>query len=255
MNATPTPSPAASGTGVIFASSGDLLAGLWLVLGFGLFAILIVIIFILLAQNRYFRAVEYLARRGMTSSPGQTQATISGGTDSGLAPPPEITITGPKFLIVGEPSEYAAKAGDDPAPVTWSVQGMDEAKIDPATASASVKVTPSESGPFAIVATTDDGRRAMLPVMAEKPVIAATVLGYVGAGWGSIVVAIIVAAIVGALGIATVLDGQAIAGLYGALIGYLFGVQLQSGGGTSGAQTGSGGVAGGTAGTGGSSQG
>jgi hypothetical protein len=73
-----------------------------------------------------------------------------------------------------------------------------------------------------------------------------TALPFIGPGWGSIVVSVVIAVVVAALGLASVLDGQAIAGLYGALVGYLFGMRTAAGGGTSGAATNSG--AGGAAG-------
>jgi hypothetical protein len=234
VTATPIASPSASGaTGAAFSDPAQLLAGLGVVLAFGLLAILVVVIFILEAQGRYFQAVERLARRGIVTSPGQTEATIKAGARTQLnaaGQPADITVAGPKYLTVGEPAEYTAKAEGKLTRVTWSTQGADKKpKLEPTTASERVKVTPTESGPFAILATVQAGA-AYLAVTAEKPSTAATVLGYVGAGWGSIVVSIVVAAVVAALGIAGVLDGQAIAGIYGALVGYLFGFQLRSAG-------------------------
>jgi hypothetical protein len=212
------------------------------VLAFGLLAIVVVVIFILLAQGRYFRAVEHLARRGMVTSPGRTEATISGGASpqlTGTGQPADITVAGPKFLTVGEPAEFTATADGKPVKVTWTTQGADKKpKQEPTTVSERVKLTPSEPGPFAVIAKVTAGT-AYLAVTAEKPSTTATVLGYVGAGWGSIVISIVVAAVVAALGIAGVLDGQAIAGIYGALVGYLFGFQMRSAAGTAGEGTGS----------------
>ena len=215
-------------------------------LGFGLFAILVVIIFILLAQRRYFRAVEYLAGRGMNSIPGKTEATIpSGQGGTGESIDEGIVIAGPDTLTVGRSGEYSATMAGRATPVTWTVDPPDRANFDPTSPTGTVKVTPSAAGPLKIIANADVGNA--LCVTAEKPAEpAASVLGYVGSGWGSIVVAILVAAVVGALGIAKVLDGQAIAGLYGALLGYLFGVQAHGDGGASGGQADQTGGTGGT---------
>jgi hypothetical protein len=236
MNASPTASPITHEMpGASFSDPTQLLLGVGVVLGFGLIAIAIVAIFILLAQGRYFDAVESLARRGMSTSPGQTQATIGGLTARGGAAAPDIKVAGPQFLRVGEPVEYTATQNGRSVSVAWEVQGTDTVTVEPPTGDR-VRVTASEPGPFALVAkvASRPEQPAILVVTAEKSGNAATVLGYVGAGWGAIVVSIVVAAIVAALGIAGVLDGQAIAGIYGALIGYLFGYQLRSAGTSSG---------------------
>lgn len=246
MSASPAASPAASSTpGAIFANPEQLLSGIWLMLGFGLLAIAVVVIFILLAQRRYFQAVEYLARRGMISSPGKTEATITGlhgALDT------SIVLAGPEILTIGQAGEYSAKTAGQPTAVTWTVDPPDRAKVDPTTAADSVKVTASTAGPLKITGTAGSQGSADLHVAAQKaPESVASVLGYIGSGWGSVVVAILVAAVVGALGLAKVLDGQAVAGLFGSLLGYLFGVVTRASGGASG----QGGQAGGTGGTGG----
>jgi hypothetical protein len=231
MTPSPTASPAESG-GAIFANPEQLLAGLWLLLGFGLFAILAVIIFILLAQNRYFRAVEVLARQGMRSTPGESSATIgpiAGQGPTELMPADAIEITGPNALTVGKPGFYVAKKGPNPAPVTWSVDPAEGTKLEPAGQTAAVQITITKAGPTKVIGTSD-GDSGTLAVDVQEPADAgSTVLGYIGAGWGSVVVSILVAAVVGALALANVLDGQAVAGLYGALLGYLFGVQVRAG--------------------------
>ena len=234
MTATPVPSPAASGTsGAVFSDPSQLLTGLGIVLAFGLLAMVIVLAFILLAQDRQFDTVEFLARRGLPSTSRDISATIPAvAAKTGAAAQPEVKITGPDRIIVGEPADYAAAEQDGKkAPVFWSVAPSDTAKVEPTTAAAQVKVTVSKPGPVAILAARAKGEApVVLAVTAEKAASSMTVLGAIGAGWGSIVVSIAVAAVVAALGIAGVLDGQAIAGIYGALIGYLFGFQLQSSG-------------------------
>jgi hypothetical protein len=233
VTATPVPSPVASGaSGAVFADADKLLTGLGLMLVFGLLAMVVVLTFIYFAKDLEFDTVKFLARRGMASTPRDISATIPAVAPSRTAQgQPQINVTGPDRMVVGEPAAYsAAEDGGKKATVTWSFAPSDAAKVEPMTG-AMTKVTASKPGPLAIIATKAGSQSsAVLAVMAENPLPAMTVLGSIGAGWGSIIVCIVVAAVVAALGIAGVLDGQAIAGIYGAIIGYLFGSRLQASG-------------------------
>ena len=75
-----------------------------------------------------------------------------------------------------------------------------------------------------------------------QPAGAAVKLPFVGAGWGSIVGAVTIATLAGALGLAKIIGGEAVATILGALAGYLFGTNLSGSG--SGASSGT--TAGGT---------
>jgi hypothetical protein len=111
----------------------------------------------------------------------------------------------------------------------WSVDPPAAAKVAPATG-ATTTVRASRAGAFRLLATAGDAS-VEIGVTAEAPPAAPTVLPFIGGGWGSVIVSILVAVIVAVLGLAGVLDGQAIAGLYGVLVGYLFGVKTPTTGG------------------------
>ena len=217
--------------------------------------ILLVVILVLFAQNRYFQTVEVLGRLGRDSTPSPSLATATSGTDPAGAfgaGEPKLEVTGPATVAVAKASEYTAKLDGQPATeATWTINPPAMAKVEPGKG-ASVKVTPAKAGAFKVTASVGT-RTATLDATAQAPAVAGTVLPFIGGGWGSIIVSILVATIVAVLGLARVLDGQAIASLYGALVGYLFGVRTPAsggGGGAGGGGAGAGSGAGGSAPTG-----
>lgn len=226
--------PATTASGSAFSDPGQLLNALALTFIFGLAVILLVVILVLLAQRRYFEAAERLARRGLPSRPGWASATSEppAADEEGTLGPaaPLLSIAGPDTIVVGTGDTYTATLDGQPtSAAAWSVDPPAAAKVKPATG-ATVTVTASRAGPFRLVATVGDAE-VEIGVTAEAPPAAPTVLPFIGGGWGSVIVSILVAVIVAVLGLAGVLDGQAIAGLYGVLVGYLFGVKTPTTGG------------------------
>jgi hypothetical protein len=246
LAAEPTPAPSGSAasnpnTAPVFADPVQMLNSFALLLGFALIVVLLVVVLVLLAQSRYFDAVERLAKRGMTSKPEQVSATgstpaaevdgVEGVADA--QPTPTLTIAGPDVITVGTPGSYRAEASGGPSAsnTVWTVVPSDRAKVEPATG-ASAKVTASSAGPFILNAKLNE-MPASFAVSAELPKADSTVLPFIGGGWGSIIVSIVVAVFVAVLGVAKILDGQAIAALYGTLMGYVLS-RKPSGGGTGG---------------------
>jgi hypothetical protein len=76
------------------------------------------------------------------------------------------------------------------------------------------------------------------------------VLPFIGAGWGSVVVAIAIAAVTGALGLAGAITGEAVATILGALAGYVVAKGQTETRSPSQPQSGGGGSSGGGAGSG-----
>jgi len=66
-------------------------------------------------------------------------------------------------------------------------------------------------------ATSGSGKRVVVTAPGRQPLG----LAFIGEGWGHVVVAIVLASITAALGLAGALSGEAVATLLGALVGYV----------------------------------
>jgi hypothetical protein len=222
-----------------FTEAGQLLAAVALILLFGGFLFTGIVLYLVHEQRRYFDAVEHLAERGIGSEPVHVSSTVPGAPPAadpvtGEQPPAdaseEFSIDGPAEVAVGTAADYRATVGAGAAEAAWSVRPAELAAVAPATGS-TVAVVAVKPGPFRLTAAHPDGRTVTLGLTAAATRDRdATKLSRVAFGWGSIVIALAIAILVGVLGMAQVLDGQAIAGIYGTLAGYLFGVVASRGG-------------------------
>jgi hypothetical protein len=239
----PSASPAAAGAPAGLSEPGQLLGAFALLLLFGAFVLVGIVAYLMNEQRLYFGAVRGLARRGLTSRPVEVSATLPDRADA-AGEAAALSVSGPASVSVGKPAKYTATSGADPAAApTWTIEPADIAVVAPSTG-VDVQVVAVKVGSFKLSAKGSGGETVTLTIAAEDGVgNGATQLPFVGAGWGSIVVALVIAVLVAALGLVRILDGQAIAGLYGTLAGYLFGVFTTSGGATSGATGGTGSTA------------
>ena len=241
----------ATTSAAVFTDPVQLLNAFALLFLFGAFVVLAVVVYLIVTDRAFYQAVGAARGRGQPVTVSEVSATAGpaaqslgqGGT------PPDLTVSGPASVTVGTPVGYAAKLGDAAADAaTWTAEPADAAAIGPSTGGA-VRVVAIKAGPIKLTAA-NGLQRATLSITAEAPPSRGIALPFVGGGWGTIVVSTVIVVVAAALGVGGVLGGQAIAGLYGALVGYLFGMRPGSGGSGSGGTggSGSGGNAGGTGG-------
>jgi hypothetical protein len=243
VDASPSTSPSSS---AVISDPAQLLTAFGLLFVFGAVIVLMIVGFLFASQRAYFTTVRGLARSGHVSKPAAVSATTGQGGAGSLGPGGgggELAIAGSPTLTVGTPSTYAVTLDGAPSDATWTADPGAAAAIAPTTGS-SVSVVALQPGSIKLAATVG-GQTVTLTVTAEARVESAITLPFIGPGWGSIVVSIVIAVVVAALGLAGILDGQAIAGLYGALVGYLFGVRTGAGGAPTGGASNDSGTSGG----------
>jgi len=235
------PSPAASSGQTLSStavfSEGTSLVAFALIFLFGLVVVFLVVLLVLDSERRYFTAVERLARLGGTTSPEAISATSESATRSigmladtaDVTAAQELTASGSSTLTLGKAADYSATPGALADGATWTVDPVDAAAVNPSKG-AKVKVVPAKVGAFKLTATSGS-KTASLGIVVEAPATNASVLPFIGGAWGSMIVSVVVVDVVAVLGIAGVLGREGIATLFGALVGYLFGVRSSTGGG------------------------
>lgn len=245
-----------SGSTAVFTETTSLLA-FALIFAFGFLVVLLVVLLVLNSERRYFTAVERIARLGGSTSPEAISATSGSGTALDVLALrskalgldlEELTISGSSTLTLGKPAEYSATPDASAAEAIWAVDPVDAAAVNPSKG-AKVKVTPAKVGAFKLTATGSDGKTASLGIVVQAPAPSGSVLPFIGGEWGAMIVSVVIVTIVAVLGVAGVLGREGIATLFGALVGYLFGVRSSTGGSGSG-NTGTTGGSGTTSGTG-----
>jgi hypothetical protein len=168
------------------------------------------------------QTLEKLIERGVnaTSGPVADSGSSSAAHDAAVptdnAPP---TIFGPAAVAVGVPAIFTV----DLDGVTLAAEPASAAVIE-AQAGTTRKfvVTSSSIGAFRLIGTAAVRQQGELLVAAMAPPPSGSVIvPIIGSGWGSVIVAIVVAAVTAALGAVGVLGGQAIATILGALVGYV----------------------------------
>jgi hypothetical protein len=202
-----------------------------------LVVVFLVVLLVLDSERRYFTAVERLARLGGTTSPEAISATSESATRSigmladtaDVTAAQELTASGSSTLTLGKAADYSATPGALADGATWTVDPVDAAAVNPSKG-AKVKVVPAKVGAFKLTATSGS-KTASLGIVVEAPATNASVLPFIGGAWGSMIVSVVVVVVVAVLGIAGVLGREGIATLFGALVGYLFGVRSSTGGG------------------------
>ena len=210
---------------------------------FGSFALVAVLVYIYSAQKLYFVAARRMALAGkivQAEMVGALERKKDAGADE---PQPSVTVdfAGPNIVPVGNASSaYTATvtaAGD--VDVTWSVEPPTAAAVQPMKGLSVVVVAAVECA-FTLKATatpaTGTPASKALQVAAVRANSADVTLPFVGQGYGSVAIAIVVLTVVAWLGLAQVLDGQAVATVLGGLVGYVFGTGVvgRTGGGAAG---------------------
>jgi hypothetical protein len=229
------------------ASAAETSVRVAMVLGFGVIALVGALAYLWANDRKYFD----LARRSLNKlgdiPAAQSIPSIDAGRAEaeGEAPAPS-PVVGPAVLAVGDIQSYSVKVDDPAATVAWAADPADGLAISP-TNGPVVNVTANKVGTYTVSATVTAAAGAttnaasVTVVQAVRGALGA--IPFVGAGYGTVVVAIVLIATAGVLGILSILDKEAIATLFGAIVALFVRGPLSGGiGGAGGGGGGSGGT-------------
>ncbi len=204
---------------------------------FGFFVIAALLYYLSQVQDKYYRTSEGLVTLGKAIPTAISIAAIERDRD-GIEPVPEVKIEGPGVVVCGQAAQFKAVSGGAEQTVDWAVEhtdvGTGQVGVEPASGPR-VQVNVVEAGSYKLIAKQGAEVRDEVVFNAVAPESAdekSAGLPFVGEGYGSVLIAVVILSIAGALGFAGVLDSSAIATLLGAIAGYIF-VQANSGGGDS----------------------
>jgi hypothetical protein len=224
----------------------------WLSVAVLLFGLVVVVVFFYYlngAQGQYYRTSEVIVTLGK-DVPRAVPVVLT-ELDRGEVP---VEIDGPGVVVVGEEAEFSAKRGDEGPAVAWSIApvGAGDATVDPASGP-TTKVKAAAAGSYKLVAregATVVGEVSLNAIVPEGGAEenGSGALPFVGAGYGTLVIAVVILTVAGALGFAGILETSALATLFGAIAGYIF---VKGAGGNADGTAGSGGGSGSTGGAGG----
>ena len=191
-------------------------------LGFGGAAIMLALVFIRWDRSQTLEVQERLAADGLETQP-QNDA-VDGGAMGGVAPTGQLIVDGPDRLLVGATADFVARRRDTrgQAVAHWTAAPPGMLRV-PAEDTSRVAVTALKAGTVTLTPNDGTGKRLVVTTARRQT----PELPFVGDDWGRVVVAIVLATITAALGLAGALSGEAVATLLGALVGYV--VARQSG--------------------------
>jgi hypothetical protein len=207
---------------------------------FALGALAVVFFYTYKIQSRFYEASEGLGRLGRAVNATATAAFVApAGRLEGMgeATPAALHVTGPGVVTVGVESDEFTAAFPEGSPAdaaTWTVTPNTAATVRRVApnSGARVKVIAAVNGAFTLRAdvTTPSAAQGEVSVAAVAPQSNRIELPFVGSGYGTIAVAIILVAAVIVLGLAGVLSSESIAPLLAALLGYIFGATASAAG-------------------------
>lgn len=203
-----------------------------LVLFFGGFLTASVLLYVWLIQRRYYAAAIDLQRRtGVLPEPEVIHGLV---TRTMLPELDAAKIDGPLVVVVGQKTDYTALKRGLPVEATWTVEPGDLTKpLDAAKKTSSVTIEAIKKGTFMITATVDGEKAPPYPVTAiEIPPAETSSLPFVGEGYGSILVAVVILSLASVLALMGKFSSDAVATLFGAVAGYIF-YRVQQGTGSS----------------------
>jgi len=202
-----------------------------------LLALLLLFGYLYLIQQQYYTVFAALERSGVAVSPSPVDPLVAAAPNvamlpGNLAPPVPPVITGPATVTVGQLSKpFTALVNGTPAPAsaTWAVH--------PPTAAALLSLTDGRVQLFAPAAATfhltaSAGNAPSTPYAVKAMVPTpkgGDALPFVGQGYGTLAIVLVLIAAVIVLALRGVLEGQAVATFVGGVLGYIF-HQASSGG-------------------------
>jgi len=231
----------ATSTALVSADSPFLIYLLLILFGFGGLLIGGLLFYVYKVQMRYYNLTQTLSQMGesvkaihIPSIEGEVAARLEATVRAGgsVAQQQNLIIEGPGYLAVGTPADFTVKdtSGNPANTAQWSVTPDTVAKLSTNTGS-KVTVHPMTMGSFKLNASLEAPPAADSVLVAViSPQNTIEELPFVGQGYGSLAIAILVIFAIIALALTGVLGSEAVATLFGGLLGYAFGVATTSGG-------------------------
>jgi hypothetical protein len=213
-------------------SPTELLPYLEWVLIFSGAIIALVLVYMAALQSRAYDIYERLASRGLAPSVRNIgafprQLKTSARTTASTTP---VTVEGPAAVLVGVQSDpFTATTNNAPADdAEWAVDPPATAAVNP-TKGASVTVIATTVGAFSLTASSGTDTATVQVAAVTAPAKGTSSgLPFIGEGYGTIVIAIILIAAVIILAFRGILGGEAVAGILGALVSYIFGYGVRA---------------------------
>lgn len=204
---------------------------------FGLALIVGLLFYIYKIQIKYYSTAQSLSQIGIgvKALPLSPSWTLSKGKDE-LQPtqqPRPLKIDGPGVVTVGAQAEFTATTDESHKPASntvWSIDPPDAASFSGKGEGEKVTVIPLKMGPITLTAKTIDPPGSTTVTEQGSSTFAAVAsqtteeLPLLGQGYGSLVIAVLVVLAVVLLALTGYLTGEAVATLFGGLLGYIFGV-------------------------------
>jgi hypothetical protein len=195
---------------------------------FIVFALLViggVFLYLNRADDRYFKAVSSSIRRLGYIPPAQSVSTFAYATGIADADTGSLDLVGPAVATVGQPAHFEAKSEGEAISAAWSVDPDTAGTVDPASGT-STALTASKPGTVVLKAEGKDASGKTLQGAVHVTAIVASDrsggLPLIGAGYGTVIIAIVAVAAVAVLGLLDILEGEAVATFFGGLLGYIF---------------------------------
>jgi len=180
------------------------------------------LLFIRWDRHQTLEIQERLASEGLPTAPQNVPAGDGGRHLHAVAG--SVVVDGPNRLKAGATADFVARQDGTQVSKAWSADPPDVLHV-PAEATSRLTVTALKAGTATLTPQGGIGKQIVVTAPSRRPMG----LLFVGDDWGHVVVAIVLASITAALGLAGALSGEAVATLLGALVGYVV-ARSQSGG-------------------------
>ncbi len=187
---------------------------------FGLVALALLLAYLYLVQNRFFNTADrFIQKQGNVPPAKDVDSIVRYSTMQTVGPPqPSLAVSGPGVVTVGIEAEFSITPDAEAGEAKWTVVPADLASPASATGD-TFKFKAQRAGAFTVnVERGDATGSASVTAVGDS----GAKLPFVGAGYGTVVLATILITATIVLGLEDVLDGQAVATLFGALAGYIF---------------------------------
>jgi hypothetical protein len=233
---TPTPTPTSGTRTTSYLPTDLFILFLFMLLVFSLLLIGIILLYVYNIQQKYYTTTQSLNQMGVevkaiSIGPFVGQS-LAGADATKMTALKELKIEGPGFVPVRTNAEF--KAWQDTSPATgaqWSTIPDDFARFIGPNQGEKVTLTPQKTGPFVLTASIGTPPTAQGSVSVAAVALQPTTeeLPFMGQGYGSLVIAVLVVVAVILLALTGVLTSDVVATLFGGLLGYIFGVTTSTG--------------------------
>ena len=196
--------------------------------------------YLIWAQHRHYSLITYGYDKGYDIGPRESAAIVKGqefvnqtGTlvaaDTPNAKPKTLQIQGPTIVSVGRHIKYKASSPDSTftaqeiEDVIWTVTPDSAAVILGTSKGAEATIKVKTSGIFTLQATLEAIKIESRISATEEGVRPIVRIPWVGSGYGTLLIAVIVLGLAMSLVLLRILSAEAIATLFTAIIGFIFG--------------------------------